>query len=187
MNRTYKNINKTVFSNGEFSIVPIRDADKFEILKWRNEQIEILRQENPLTMEDQEKYFKDVIDNLFEIENPKQLLFSFLERGNLIGYGGLVHIDWSAKHGEISFLLSNEYNSKEESFKQKWSAFLTLLTNLAFKELHFHKIHTYAYNIREYYFEVMYRQDFKKEGQLKDHVKINNKLIDVIILSKFNV
>jgi hypothetical protein len=41
---SYKVLNKQVFSSGNFSIVPIRIEDRFEIMKWRNEQIYYLRQ-----------------------------------------------------------------------------------------------------------------------------------------------
>ena len=79
MNRIYKNINSDSFNNSIYSLVPIRDEDKYDIRDWRNNQIDILRQEIFLTLEQQEHYFKTVVDKLFDVEAPKQLLFSFLE------------------------------------------------------------------------------------------------------------
>jgi hypothetical protein len=102
--RNYRCLTQQEFAKGELKLVPIRDEDKYSIMKWRNEQIAILRQKSPLTKENQEKYFKEVVEKLFETDQPSQLLFSFLEKGNLIGYGGLVHIDWENKNAEISFL-----------------------------------------------------------------------------------
>jgi RimJ/RimL family protein N-acetyltransferase len=179
-------LNKNLFTNGNYSLIPLRGEDRYDILNWRNSQIDILRQQKPLTKEQQDAYFETTVAQLFNEEQPKQILWSFLENDKLIGYGGLVHIDWDARHAEISFLLNNEHNADISLFKKHWKAFLELITETAFSELKFHKIHTYAYNIRDYYFEVMYEQGFIKEAQLKDHVLINNKLTDVLILSKFN-
>jgi hypothetical protein len=49
--------------------------DRFDIMKWRNEQIYHLRQDKPLTAEDQEYYFSNVIASLFEQAKPNQILF----------------------------------------------------------------------------------------------------------------
>lgn len=179
-------LSQQVYSVDKYCIVPIRYEDRYDILNWRNSQIDILRQQKQISREEQDNYFKTVINSLFEQEKPSQILWSFLYDGKLIGYGGLVHIDWDAKHGEISFLLCNERNADIVQFKKDWSVYLKLITDLAFNELKFNKIHTYAYNIRDYYFEVMYEQGFTKEAQLKNHILINGKLTDILILSKFN-
>lgn len=184
--RNYKCLNKNTFTEGNYTLVPLRDEDKYEILEWRNSQIDILRQQAPLTRESQENYFKKVITPHFEQEKPNQILWSFLLNNKLIGYGGLVHIDWEAKHGEISFLLCNEHNTNVTQFKKDWKVFLNQITNIAFNELKLNKIHTYAYDIRNYYFDVMYEADFIKESTLKEHIVINNKLCDILVLSKFN-
>ena len=79
----YKSIRKQKYINGIYSIVPIRYEDRFEIMKWRNDQIYHLRQAKLLTQEDQENYFANVIAKLFDLEHPNQLLFSYLEEGKL--------------------------------------------------------------------------------------------------------
>ena len=106
MSRNYKCLSQNIFSHEKYALVPIRDEDKYTIMQWRNEQIDILRQKQPLTKERQEQYFAITVANLFTQEKPEQLLFSFLENGVLIGYGGLVHIDWESKNAEIYFLMS---------------------------------------------------------------------------------
>ncbi|MEO8762216.1 MAG: GNAT family protein [Bacteroidia bacterium] len=187
MLRNYKCLSTTIFSKDEYTLLPIRDEDKYAIMQWRNEQLDVLRQIEPLTKEKQEWYFENIVNKLFEEKKPSQLLFSFLENDVLIGYGGLVHIDWESRNAEISFLLSSEHNKNEIAFKKEWDVFLSLTTEIAFTELIFHKIYTYAYNIRDYYFEVMYKQDFVKEAQLREHILIKNKLEDVLILSKIKL
>ena len=85
---SYKVLNKQFFESGIYSIVPIRFDDRINIMNWRNEQIHHLRQDKPLTIENQNIYFNTTISNLFDQEQPDQILFSFLENDNLVGYGG---------------------------------------------------------------------------------------------------
>jgi len=142
----YKVLNKQVFLLGKYSIVPIRIEDRYDIMQWRNEQIYHLRQDKPLTKENQDKYFDKVINKLFEEEKPNQILFSYLKNDECIGYGGLVHINWIDKNAEISFIMETEL--EEQSFEKNWGLFLDLIEQVAFSELNFHKIFTYAFDIR---------------------------------------
>ena len=81
-------------------------------MNWRNEQIDYLRQTNHLTKQDQDNYFNKIIFKQFNHQKPSQILFSFYNKNKLIGYGGLVHINWAHKNAEISFLLKTELNKK---------------------------------------------------------------------------
>ena len=119
---SYKILNKQVYSQGEYSLVPIRIEDRFEIMKWRNEQIYHLRQAEPLTVEMQNNYFENVVSKLFAQEKPSQLLFSYLENDKCIGYGGLVHINWLDKNAEISFIMDTSLEERE--FSKHWSIYL---------------------------------------------------------------
>jgi RimJ/RimL family protein N-acetyltransferase len=183
--RSYKCLSQQQFKYGDFTLVPIRDEDKYEIMKWRNEQIDILRQKTMLTVREQELYFKDVIPRLFDLTTPDQLLFSVLERNVLVGYGGLVHIDWESRNGEISFLTSTERSSDERHFFRDWTAYLTMLKDMVSKNLNFVKIYTYAYNIRPWLFRVLEENGFREEACLKDHVSIRKHLHNVRIHSFF--
>ena len=51
------------------------------------------------------KKLKKIILKQFKLQRPSQMLFSFYNQNKLIGYGGLVHINWIHKNAEISFLL----------------------------------------------------------------------------------
>ena len=180
--RNYRCLTDQEFAKGEFKLVPIRDEDKYSIMQWRNEQISILRQKSPLTKENQEKYFKEVVEKLFEEEQPSQLLFSFLENGNLIGYGGLVHIDWENKNAEISFL--TETSRIQNRLVSDWIAYLALLKQLA-SIAGFIKIYTYAYDVRPMLYEALRESSFKEEARLKKHVFIEGGFADVLIHSFF--
>ncbi|MFN6081872.1 MAG: GNAT family N-acetyltransferase, partial [Bacteroidota bacterium] len=97
--------------------------DRYDIIQWRNEQIYHLRQNQPLTIEDQDAYFENVVSILFDQEQPSQILFSIMEKDVCIGYGGLVHINWIDKNAEISFIMNTAL--EKERFQEIWLAYLS--------------------------------------------------------------
>jgi len=182
--RKYLCLNKQIFSTNKYSIVPLRDEDKYDIMQWRNEQIYHLRQSEPLTTEKQEWYYENVVAKLFKEGKPNQLLFSYLENDVCIGYGGLVHINWIDKNAEVSFIMDTKLEA--EHFEFHWSIFLQLLEKLAFEELQFHKIYTFAFDIRPLLYQALEASNYKLEARLSDHCLFENKFIDVLIHSKIN-
>lgn len=180
----YKALNTQTYTTAEFSLVPIRFEDRLDIMKWRNEQIYHLRQESPLSVENQEIYFSTVIDKLFDQVQPQQILFSFLENGVCIGYGGLVHINWIDKNAEISFIMNTKL--EEARFENLWTAYLKLIEQVAFTDLKFHKIFTFAFDLRPKLYEALVCADFKEDARLVEHCFFDGKYIDVLIHSKFN-
>lgn len=181
---SYEAFVKQIFSNGEYSIVPIRMEDRHNIMKWRNEQIYHLRQNKLLTEADQNRYFETVVKELFNEEQPNQILFSYLKGDTCIGYGGLVHINWIDKNAEISFVIDTEVQKTE--FLKHWCIYLDLIEDFAFNELNFYKIYTYAFDLRPNLYVALENNKFQKEAVLKKHCFFNNIFIDVIIHSKFN-
>lgn len=182
--RNYKCLSNSIFEEGAFSIVPLRYEDRLDILKWRNEQIYHLRQNKPLTVEDQENYFNTVVDNLFDQKQPNQILFSYLEDGKCIGYGGLVHINWIDKNAEISFVMNTTLEAND--FQGNWINYLRLIEKVAFEDLKFHKIFTYAFDLRPHLYLAIEIAGFSKEAVLKEHCLFNDIFLDVVIHSKFN-
>lgn len=174
---------KQEFSINNFRLVPIRMQDRWDIMKWRNEQIYHLRQNKPLTSEDQDHYFNNVVSNLFNQEQPGQLLFSFLEGETCIGYGGLVHINWIDRNAEISFIMNTELESSR--FEEIWMVYLKLLDLVAFDTLEFHKIYTYAFDLRPHIYPIFESAGFVKDAILKEHSLFNGKYLDVVIHAKF--
>ena len=166
---------------GDYSIVPLRYEDRFLIMKWRNEQIYHLRQSRPLTEEDQQRYFDNVVARLFDAQQPDQILFSYLEKGECIGYGGLVHINWIDRHGEISFIMDTRL--EKEHFALHWSNWLTMLKELAFRDLGLHKIYTYAFDLRPHLYTVLQANGFTREATLKEHCFFDGQYKDVVIHS----
>jgi len=177
----YLPLERQVFSHQQFSIVPIRSVDRFAIMNWRNEQIYHLRQSKLLTEADQEHYFENTVSQIFEQETPAQILFSYLENDTCIGYGGLVHINWLDMNAEVSFIMDTSLEAMY--FEFHWSTYLNLIKQVAFKELKFHKLYTYAFDLRPNLYEVLEKNGFTKEARLKEHFQFNGEYRDVVIHS----
>ena len=173
------------YRHGRYRLLPIRPADREAIRQWRNAQLDILRQAEPLSVEAQDRYFQEVVAPLFEAEQPGQLLFSLLLDEELIGYGGLVHIDWRAGRAEISFLLETGRNAHIPTFQTDFAAYLHLLRQVAFEDLTLQKINTEAYDVRPYLTAVLEAEGFAEEARLPRHVQVAGQLVDTVFHSCF--
>jgi RimJ/RimL family protein N-acetyltransferase len=182
--REYSALHKQTFTKGEFALVPLRAEDRFDIMKWRNEQIYHLRQAKPLTLADQDNYFENVVAKLFNQEQPNQILFSFLQNGVCIGYGGLVHINWVDQNAEVSFIMNTELEAK--FFAENWRVYLGLIEEVAFKDLQLHKIYTYAFDLRPHLYPVLESNGFLREADLADHCFFEGEFKKVVIHAKLN-
>ena len=102
MNQTGYQILGDFYENiGEYAISSIKLEDAEPIRLWRNQQISALRQSNILSKDEQRSYFKNVIEPSFSDKNPKQILLRYTFNKNLIGYGGLVHLNWTDLKGGV--------------------------------------------------------------------------------------
>lgn len=171
MERAYKVLNQQVFEEGDYKLVPIRHEDRYEIMRWRNEQVKVLRQKGVLTPKEQDYYFDTVVNDLFSLKNPKQLLFSFLKNDVLIGYGGLVHIDWDSLNAEISFLLDTEL-MRPETYTAFSNIYFPLIVKVA-NQANLKKVYTYGYDLDSFRFLPLYKNGFELEAYLHEHVQIN--------------
>lgn len=182
-NKFYKKLGNCDLSFKTYSLKPIRLNDRNLIMQWRNEQLFHLRQKTPLTIIEQDKYFDTVVRKSFLEEEPDQLLFTFFHNDIMVGYGGLVHIDWLKKSAEISFLIATEKN--EIYFKQFWSAFLKLLEKIAFDILKLNCIYTYSFELRPQLYEVLKSNHFTLKKRIKDETLNKHILVDSLIHTKW--
>lgn len=180
----YKCLNRNSYKESTYEIVPIRYQDRFVIMKWRNEQMYHLRQSKTLTEDDQERYFSNVVAHLFDKEQPEQILFSYLKNDVCIGYGGLVHINWTDKNAEISFIMNTAL--EKEHFHFNWRTYLGLLEKVAFAELGLHKVYTYAFDLRPHLYEALESSGFLREAKLKEHCSFQGHFRDVVIHSQLS-
>lgn len=155
---------------------PLRWEDREPIRRWRNEQIDVLRQSQPLTESDQDRYYEEVVRPQFDQEHPAQILWAVEEEGSLIGYGGIVHMVWSDRRGEVSFL--TETSRSKSSLAADWTAFLELIAAIARDRLGLHKLTTETYATRPALVPVLEAQGFVLEGTLRQHHRVNGKWVD---------
>lgn len=187
---SYQSLKKSVFENGNYSIIPIRENDMESIRQWRNAQMNVLRQKTEITKESQQLYFKNVVSPLFLNASPTQLLFSFLQNNVLIGYGGLVNISWQDKRAEMSFLVKPEIAALNSDYKMAMTEFISLMKELVFNEMKFNRLFTETYDFRDFHISILLENGFKEEGRMREHILENGKFYDSIlhsILKKDNV
>ena len=168
--KEYLALNRNKFANNNTSLIPIRYEDRDLIMKWRNEQMYHLRQKSPLSRQNQKEYFKNIVSKLYNQKQPSQLLFSYLEDNELVGYGGLVHIDWESKKAEISFIMNTTL--EEESFSFHWSNYLSLIEDVAFNEIGLKAIYTYAYDLRPHLYHTLEDNSFILKNRFTKEVLI---------------
>jgi len=130
----------------------------------------------------QNRYFNDVVANLFEQEKPSQILFSYFKNEIFLGYGGLVHINWIDRNAEISFVMKTD--EQQNNFEHHWLCYLELIEKIAFEELNLHKLFVYAFDLRPHLYIAVEKSGYKKEAILKEHCLFDGKYIDVVIHSK---
>lgn len=167
--------------NGEVKICAVQPTDIESIRQWRNAQMDVLRQNSPIDVQQQIDYYTQHIWPMMSNPKPPNILLSIFQSDKLIGYGGLVHINWMDKRAEVSFLLSPERIKNNTTYNKDFSIFLTLIKQLAFEHLNLHKLFTETYSIRHLHISILESNGFVCEGVLRDHVKINNLYINSII------
>ena len=183
---SYACLKKNTFTLGDYQLFPIRKEDIFLIKEWRNSQIDVLRQQEPLTDEDQLRYYHNSIVPSFSDKYPRQILFSLLKDNRCIGYGGLVHINWKDNRAEISFLVDTQRIENKKQYENDFLHYLELMKEIAFNELKLLKITGETYDIREHHISIIEKSGFKLAGRLKQHIKINGKYIDALCHELFN-
>ena len=169
---TYRPLPQAEYRWHSYQLVPIRYEDREPIRTWRNAQLEVLRQAEPLTTEQQEAYFQRVVLPLFEQEQPGQLLFSLLHNNELIAYGGLVHLSWPDGRAEVSFLVDPTRAAEPATYRQDFQAHLRLLGEVAFEGLKFNRLFTETYDIRPAHVAILEEAGFRLEGRLRQHVQL---------------
>ena len=185
MNANYHCLSRTNYHAGEYQLVSVRPQDIQLIRCWRNAQIDVLRQDREITSQEQERYFEKQIWPTLNHEQPTQILFSFLREQQPVGYGGLVHINWSARKSEVSVLFDLAKRS-EDLYREQLSAYLTLLKDVAFSDLGMHRLWTESYDIRPLHISILADQGFEFEGRLRDHEWINGRYVDTLFHACLN-
>lgn len=155
--------------SGPYSLRPISWEDREPIRQWRNAQIDVLRQDRPLTQEDQDHYFLTVIEPQMRSPRPEQVLVSLLHEGEIIGYGGPVHIAWPHRRGELSYLTAPERRLHPTFRQADWDAFMGMLVPLCRDQLRLHRLTTESFESRADIVDLLLSAGFENEGTLREH------------------
>ncbi len=179
---TYRCLTRKTFLDLDgYKLVPVRQEDLELIRQWRNEQVAILRQIQPLSAEQQQTYFETTLSPSFEEKQPTQILLTYLYQEKCIGYGGLTHIDWESKRAEVSFLLDTNRAQDMKIYEKDHLHFLGLVCLVSFIELKFHRLFTETFAFRTDHIHHLENFGFKPEGLLRDHVYKLGRWTDSII------
>jgi len=179
MSSGYRCLAQTEYQHGDYSLLSVRPEDIQSIRQWRNAQMKLLRQDKEISPAAQEKYFAQQIWPTLNDDFPRQILFSFLFKQQLIGYGALVYIDWKVRKAEVSVLFDLSERS-EKLYREHLSVYLTLLKNVAFTGLGLHRLWTESYDIRPLHISIFEEQGFIFEGRLRDHEWIDGACVDTL-------
>jgi RimJ/RimL family protein N-acetyltransferase len=181
MSRAWACLKSETISHGDYSLTAVQDEDIEAIRLWRNIQVGVLRQPFPISSEQQVSYYSDKIFPTMREKAPTNILMSFYLKGELIGYGGLVHMSWQDSRGEISFLLNPVFTKDKRLYKEKHMVFLKLVADLAFTDLGLNKIFTETWSTRQGHIDNLESFGFRLEGTLKSHIMIDGKFEDALM------
>jgi hypothetical protein len=171
-------------STDDILVAPIRFEDRSLIRKWRNEQTFHLRQQGIISEDEQDRYFKHIVFPLFREEQPSQLLFSIYRNESLVGYGGLVHINWLDKYAELSFLTKTEiFEFDSSEYARIFSIFISTMKNVLFDHLHFNRMFTETYSLRPLHIDILESNGFIFEGSQRRKIIINGEYHDSLFHS----
>ena len=161
----------------KYKLRTIENNDLEAIRKMRNTQTKILRQVKPISYNEQQEYFskihKDNSQILFAIEDEVE---------EMIGYCGLVNINYIYSTAEISFItIKSECNVE---YSKIFLFILNSLSDFAFNSLGLNKIWTETYGFRTNHISILEQFGMIKEGVLREHVFKDGERHNSIIHSK---
>ena len=142
-----------------------------------------LRQSAPLTQIEQKAYFDNVVKPSFSQKKPDLVLLRLTYQNTLIGYGGLIHINWTDRNAKVSFLLDTERAKDSFQYGRDCSIFLNLLMKCAFDSLDLNKIFTHTYSHRPLHINSIEASGFRREGMLRQESKVDGEWVDAVIAS----
>ena len=158
------------------AVRPIRWSDRESIREWRNQQIDVLRQQDPISTEQQDQYFSQILEPLMGMTHPSQFLFGIELDAQLIGYGGLTNIDWDAQRAELSFLADTKI-LKTPAYKEIMTIFIKIISELAKNQFGLNQIFTETYTQRVDHIEILELAGFEHQTFLADRAVINGESV----------
>lgn len=154
----------------------IQEEDLETLLRWRNspDTLPYVRTYRPLTMLNQEEYFKKISFDLSMI----MFLICLPVENVEIGYCGLQNINWKERSAEVSILIEKKY--REKGYGEDA---LRLLLDYGFKNLGIHRIWAEIWEYAKHSVSLFEKVGFKNEGRLRDVHFWDGKYYDSLIYS----
>jgi len=177
----YKALRYPEFIYKGLSIRSIDPGDIEAIRCWRNAQMDVLRQAAEISAVEQIAYFKTHVWPEKITDTPRQILFVLEQENILVGYGGLVNVDWGSRRAEVSFLLDDKLEENSEIRSAIFESFLKLMQIVGFDELKLDRLFTETYAIRTRHINTLEAAGFVLEGILRQHVTINGQKVNSLI------
>ena len=177
---TYACLGHSSWCSGAYELRPVRYHDREPIRAWRNAQIDVLRQSQPLSEKTQDAYFAEIVRPQFDQSNPDQVLFTLWLEAHLIGYGGLVHIDWWHRRAEVSFLVA-PVRLARRTYEEDFLSFLGLIAEVARDDLGFHRLTGETFPERVEHVRIFESFGFVREGRLLEHRRITGGFGDSLV------
>ena len=184
LEKNYKILKQYNYTIDKYSLCPVLKKDIEMIRTWRNQQIKVLRQNKPISYNEQILYYKNNVWNEYNQDHPNQILLSFHLNDILIGYGGLVHINWKSMIAEMSFLLETSRTKNKNNYQNDMKNFISILISIAFDELNLKKITAESFNFRKKTIEVLNNSNFKMDKNSNTHLGKKNSVFHSIINEK---
>ena len=177
----YRIMPRPALSDGALKIRAVEPEDIEAIRQWRNAQMDVLRQSAPISRAEQIAYYARSIWPDKPAFRPRNLLLTYLLEDRPIGYGGLVHLNWEHRRGELSFLLDPELEHDLDLRTRLWAGFISLIKVFAFVDLGLNRITTETYVFRDRHIQTLEQGGFSSEGRLREHVWIDGKPMDCLV------
>lgn len=160
----------------------LRRADIQALRRFRNEQIDVLRQQEPISPPEQERWFDEVVVPAQRNPQPQTILVSILHaRESFVGYGGLTNISWEARRAEVSFLVDPKRAADPVVYRRDMTSFLGFLQDWSFGALGLNRLFTETYAMRDHHIAILESAGFVPEGRLRQHVMTTSGLTDSVL------
>jgi RimJ/RimL family protein N-acetyltransferase len=166
----YRALSSGHYIESDLDLKPVKPSEIESIRTWRNAQLEVLRQKRAISKRQQRRYFRNEVFADYSNVYPRQILFSIRESGELIGYAGLVHIDWSNQRAEVSFLLDPRISEGTQRYTGVFKSTLRILKRVAFSDLGLNRIFTETFSGRSSHVDVLVSCGFVEEGRMREHI-----------------
>lgn len=160
---------------------PIDESDLPELMRWRNEQQSVLRQQEELTVEHQQRWFAEVVEPSYQQIRPRSLQVIALSGPTRVSYGGLTNIEWVSRRAELSFLVATEQTQPFERYAAEFRRFLDWTAAFAFDELGLNRIFTETWDFRDEHIGILESFGFVREGRLRQHVAKDGHTHDALL------